>query len=78
MRAGHREAAALGIALRTCRGADGVQRLLLQQRLVAVQRVERAQAFVQLRTELVQSDLHAACSSNKYASSALAISANSY
>ncbi len=58
VRAGHGEAAALGVALRARGGADGVGRFLLQQRLVAMQGVERAQAFVQVRRQLVQGELH--------------------
>ena len=56
--AGHGEAAALGKALRARGGANGIQRLLRQQRLVAVQHVQRAQRLLQVRGQLGGAQLH--------------------
>ena len=49
---------ALGVAGGTRRGADRVARFLDQQRLVSPQRVERAQALLQMGVELVETKLH--------------------
>ncbi|MOA41476.1 hypothetical protein D3C78_1634400 [compost metagenome] len=58
VRASDGVAAALGIARGARRGPDGVGRLLLLQRLIAVQGIERAQALAQMGIELVQNKLH--------------------
>lgn len=51
-------AAALCIALGARRGADGICRLLLLQRLVTMQHIKRTQALGQMRGKLVQRKLH--------------------
>ncbi|GAB1383117.1 hypothetical protein MASR1M50_14370 [Burkholderiales bacterium] len=58
MRAGDDVHAALGVALRARRRANGVRRLLHQQRLVAMQHIQRPQAFVQVVGELGGGQLH--------------------
>jgi hypothetical protein len=56
--AGHRVHRALGVALRARHRANGVSRLLDQQRFVAVQRVQRLQAALQVLAELGGGELH--------------------
>jgi uncharacterized protein (DUF934 family) len=51
-RAGHRVHGALGVALRPRRSADRVRGFLHQQRLVAVQCVERAQTLCEVLRQL--------------------------
>jgi hypothetical protein len=58
VRAGHGVRAALGVALRARRGANGVGRFLREQRLVAVDRVERLQPLLQVGAELGAGKLH--------------------
>jgi len=53
-----RVGSALCVALDACRRTDGIGGLLHQQRLVAVQGVEAAQAFLQVRAKLGQGQLH--------------------
>ncbi len=52
---------ALGVAGGTRRDADGVARLLRQQGFVAPQEVERAQALLQVRGEMLEAKLHQIC-----------------
>jgi hypothetical protein len=49
---------ALGIALCTRCGANGVGCLLHQQGLIAMQGVQTAQTFLQMRVKLRQGQLH--------------------
>ncbi|MDT4877543.1 hypothetical protein FQZ97_1130740 [compost metagenome] len=58
MRTGHGVHRAFGVALLARGRANGVARFLDQQRLVAVQGVEAAQAALELAGELRRSDLH--------------------
>src|SRR6185369_8771205 len=58
VRALHGVHLALGVARGARRGTDLVGRFLRQQRLVAPQRVQRAQALLQVSGELIESDLH--------------------
>src|SRR5690606_37338759 len=58
VRAGDGEDLALGVAGRARRGADRVAGLLREQRLVAPDGVQRLQATLKMRGELVGADLH--------------------
>jgi hypothetical protein len=58
VRAGHGVRAALGVALRARGRANGVGRLLCEQRLVAVDGVERLQPLLQVGPELGAGKLH--------------------
>ena len=58
MVAGHGEDLALAIALRSCGSADQVAGLLRQQRFIAVNRVDRAQAFGEMLGKPLSADLH--------------------
>ena len=49
---------ALGVALCTRRGANGIGSLLHQQGFITVQGVQTAQAFLQMRLKLRQGQLH--------------------